>query len=169
MEKINRLSVFYHERKVGTLALHKNNLIAFEYEKEWIADDFSISPFSIPLERRVFLPKADPFEGIFGVFADSLPDGWGSLLVDRFLLKNHMNPYKTGNLNRLSIVGDSGMGALTYKPDYSDNLDELFRMGGSSGSARPKILTEIDGEEWIIKFPSSEDGKESGRQEYEYI
>ena len=61
------------------------------------------------------------------------------------------------------------MGALTYKPDYSDNLDELFRMGGSSGGARPKILTEIDGEEWIIKFPSSEDGKESGRQEYEYI
>ena len=114
MEKINRLSVFYHEREVGTLALHKNNLIAFEYEKEWIADDFSISPFSIPLERRVFLPKADPFEGIFGVFADSLPDGWGSLLVDRFLLKNHMNPYKTGNLNRLAIVGDSGMGALTY-------------------------------------------------------
>ena len=43
-----------------------------------------------------------------------------------------------------------------------------MKKSGSSGGARPKILTEIDGEEWIIKFPSSEDGKESGRQEYEY-
>ena len=28
-----------------------------------------------------------------------------------------------------------------------------------SGGARPKILIEIDGEEWIVKFPSSEDAK----------
>lgn len=86
------------------------------------------------------------------------------------------------------------MGALTYKPeagfaagrqnmdldwiakecarilktDYSDNLDELFRLGGSSGGARPKILTQIDGEEWIIKFPSSADKDNIGKQEYDY-
>lgn len=194
MEKIKQLSVFYCGRKVGTLALGNHNLAVFEYEKEWLADGFSISPFSLPLEHRVFVPKIDPFEGLFGVFADSLPDGWGRLLVDRLLLKKHMNPYEIGNLNRLAIVGDSGMGALTYKPDFhfeepdrtmdfdqialecsriletedSENLDELFQMGGSSGGARPKILTKIDGEEWIVKFPSSQDKKESGRQEYEY-
>lgn len=31
------------------------------------------------------MPKIDPFEGLFGVFADSLPDGWGRLLVDRLM------------------------------------------------------------------------------------
>ena len=43
-----------------------------------------------------------------------------------------------------------------------------FRLGGSSGGARPKILTQIDGEEWIIKFPSPADRENIGRQEYEY-
>lgn len=47
-------------------------------------------------------------------------------------------------------------------------MDQLFRFGGSSGGARPKILTEIDGEEWIIKFPSYEDPKDIGKQEYDY-
>lgn len=194
MEKITNLDVFFHERKVGKMALYKNNLAAFEYDREWIADGFSISPFSLPLVQKVYIPKLSPFDGIFGVFADSLPDGWGRLLVDRFMLKNHINPYEIGNLNRLAIVGSSGMGALTYKPDYhfkaeeyginldkiakecskilktdhSDNLDELFRLGGSSGGARPKILTVIDGEEWIIKFPSSEDNRDIGKQEYDY-
>lgn len=48
------------------------------------------------------------------------------------------------------------------------NLDSLFYMAGSSGGARPKILTQIDGEEWIIKFPSSGDPPDIGKQEYDY-
>ena len=52
--------------------------------------------------------------------------------------------------------------------DSEENLDYLFSMAGSSGGARPKILTKVNGEEWIIKFPSSSDRKTIGRQEYEY-
>ena len=59
-------------------------------------DGFSISPLSLPLEKKVFMPKIDPFEGIFGVFADSLPDGWGRLLVDRLMRRNGWNPYEIG-------------------------------------------------------------------------
>ena len=47
-------------------------------------------------------------------------------------------------------------------------MDELFKLGGSSGGARPKILTKISGEDWIIKFPSSQDPKNIGEQEYKY-
>ena len=192
MTRVNRLNVFYHGRKVGTMALWKGMLAAFQYD--WLADGFPISPFSLPLEAKVFIPRSDPFDGLFGVFADSLPDGWGRLLVDRIMLKNHRNPYELGNLDRLSIVGKSGMGALCYEPDISleqeqrvsdldelaqkcreilnsdtvENLDELFRLGGSSGGARPKILTKIKGEDWIIKFPSPADREDIGRQEYEY-
>lgn len=88
MNKIKQLAVFYHGRKVGTLALYQNRLAAFEYTNEWLADGFSISPFSLPLEKKVFIPKMDPFDGLFGVFSDSLPDGWGRLLADRLMLKN---------------------------------------------------------------------------------
>ena len=102
MDRIRQLNVFYHERKVGTLALYKERLAAFEYDKEWIESGFPVSPFSLPLEKRVFLPKADPFGGLFGVFADSLPDGWGRLLVDRLMLKNHIDPVTVGNLNFLT-------------------------------------------------------------------
>lgn len=194
METIKNLHVFYHGRKVGQMALYKGHLAAFQYEKSWLGDGFPISPFSLPLKEDVFMPKIEPFDGLFGVFADSLPDGWGRLLVDRVLMKKHLNPYEVGALDRLAIVGDSGMGGLTYEPAYdfetesavmdfdemaqecsmvlqsneSKNLDELFRLGGSSGGARPKSLMRLDGEEWIVKFPSSQDGKEIGKQEYDY-
>lgn len=194
MDRIKHLDVFYHERKVGTLALYKKHLAAFAYEQEWIENGFPISPFSLPLEKRVFVPRIDPFDGLFGVFADSLPDGWGRFLLDRLMLKNRMEPTAVGTLNRLAIVGDSGMGALSYKPaihlnegisvveldqiagecenllktEYSEDLDNLFQLGGSSGGARPKILTEIDGAEWIIKFPSYDDPQDIGEQEYAY-
>ena len=47
--------------------------------------------------------------------------------------------------------------------EYSDKLDELYRLGGTSGGARPKIMTTIDEEEWIIKFPAHVDGKMQGK------
>ena len=194
MDRLNKLDVYYHDRKVGTMALYQNRLAAFAYSDEWLQEGFSISPFSLPLEKRVFVPKIDPFEGLFGVFADSLPDGWGRLLVDRLMRKNGLNPHTVGSLERLAIVGNTGMGALTYRPtiplesvyneltldeiakecerilqtDTSEKLDYLFAKGGSSGGARPKILPRIDNEDWIIKFPSSEGSKDVGRQEYDY-
>ena len=197
MNKIKKLEVIFNEKKVGTLALlnkSKIDLLAFQYEDEWIKNGFSISPFSLPLENKVFIPKIDPFNGMFGVFSDSLPDGWGKLLVDRTLKKNNINPFEITSLDRLAIVGNSGMGGLEYIPqydfeikseiknldelalsckkilntEYSENLDELFLLGGSSGGARPKILTNINGEDWIIKFPSKFDNDNIGKQEYDY-
>lgn len=90
--------------------------MAFEYDENWLKDGFAISPFSLPLEKKVFLPKPDPFDGLFGAFSDSLPDGWGRLLVDRMLLHEHINPDEIDMLNRLAIVGKTGMGALEYRP-----------------------------------------------------
>ena len=195
MNKIKSLQVFYNEKKVGTLALMKNNIVAFEYDNEWINNGFSISPFSLPLKKQVFIPKIDPFDGLYGVFSDSLPDGWGRLLVDRMLNSQNINPREISQIDRLAIVGETGMGALSYKPEYnlledkdyqedydnlalsckkilnteySADLDNLFRLGGSSGGARPKILTKIDNEDWIIKFPSSLDESNIGRLEYLY-
>jgi len=120
MDRIEHLDVFYHERKVGTLASYKKRLAAFAYEREWLENGFPISPFSLPLENKVFVPRPDPFDGLFGVFADSLPDGWGRLLVDRPMQKHHIDPRALGNLECHKL--------LRRKPS-----DELFLLGGSSG------------------------------------
>ena len=194
MNRVDKLTVFYHGQPVGDMVLADNRLAAFEYNKNWLLDGFSISPFSLPLEKKVFMPKYDPFEGLFGVFADSLPDGWGRLLVDRLLRKKGLDPARVGVLTRLAIVGEAGMGALSYKPtvllenveknlsydeisteckkllqeEMTDELDFLFAKGGSSGGARPKIMTTIDDEPWLIKFPSTYDRKNIGELEYKY-
>ncbi len=194
MDNYRYLKVFYNDILVGTLAKTPEKVVAFEYDSDWLINGFSISPFSLPLIKKVFIPKYEPFDGLFGAFNDSLPDGWGRLLVDRLFLKNKINPAEINNINRLAVVQESGMGALAYKPEHkfetgndisdfdilaqecskilelqnSDNLDELFFLGGSSGGARPKILTSINNEDWIIKFPSSTDPKNIGEKEYQY-
>ena len=100
----------YRGRLVGTLAAMPDKRIAFQYSRQWLQEGFALNPLSLPLKDKVYIPGYEPFGGLFGVFADSLPDGWGRLLVDRFLLKNNFVPGKIGNLERLAIVADSGMG-----------------------------------------------------------
>lgn len=194
MIKTDRIDVYMNNRHVGTMAETKHRA-AFQYSDEWIETGFPISPLSLPLEKRLFIPEYSPFEGVYGVFADTLPDGWGRLIVDRYIKhKFKVNADEIDGFQRLTLVSDSGMGALDYKPsvglpddefignfdelaleckklleeDFVEDLDELFQFGGSSGGARPKIHTKINGEDWIIKFPSSYDSKNVGLQEYEY-
>ena len=107
------------------------------------------------MKKQVFVPAKDYFDGLFGVFADSLPDNWGKLLLRRLLRAHGQNPDDLTVLDRLAIVGKSGMGALTYYPEknfseqndrlnldelaeecqkilnteYSDKLDVLYRLG----------------------------------------
>ena len=88
MKQDNALQVYYDEKLVGTLAMTANRKAAFQYTDEWLEHGFSISPFSLPLKKQVFVPTKDYFGGLYGVFADSLPDNWGRLLLNR-LLREH--------------------------------------------------------------------------------
>lgn len=194
MKADNCLIVLYKGIKVGTLAMTPQRKVAFEYDDSWLENGFAISPFSLPLKKQVFVPRKDYFQGLFGVFADSLPDAWGNILLNRLLKKNGVNPDLLSVMDRLAIVGNSGMGALTYQPEYkietadsnldldymseqcqkilkteyTEELDELYRLGGTSGGARPKIMTVIDKEDWIIKFPAHVDSQDIGKMEYDY-
>jgi len=109
--------VSYHGEEVGRLVMNQKYLCVFEYAPEWVKNGFSISPFYLPLRAGTFTSKRDPFEGLFGVFEDSLPDGWGNLLIDRWLKEQSVNPGLLSRLDRLGLVGDAGMGALTYRPE----------------------------------------------------
>jgi len=116
-----------------------------------------------------------PWHGLFGLFNDSLPDGWGMLLMDRQLRLMGMDPHHCTPLDRLTYMGKHTMGALTYAPatpwDVTSDAFDLTRMaasaievyegrsnamlprlaraGGSPAGARPKVLLHLQGEQMI--------------------
>lgn len=191
---INKLLVKYHNRLVGTLA-NKNEKVFFQYDKTWLKNGFSLNPFKLPLNDQLFEAKSPYYGGLFGVFADSLPDSYGQLIIERYLRNKGLSLEALNPLERLSIIGSNGMGALTYEPaeevpfDYSKyDLDELqeevtnlldskevkdieslYRFGGSSGGSRPKAFIMINNEDYIVKFPSRLDPKDIAQNEYDYM
>jgi len=125
-----------------------------------------------PLLSGVHLVGKRRVDGLPGFLADSLPDSWGRLLVDRQLRKRRIAPGSVTGFDRLAIVGARGPGALSYAPEYSlapeveDSLDldnialdatlvltgsepemlaKLERLGGSAGGSRPKA--------WVAETP----------------
>lgn len=73
--------------KVGRLAF-KDRRILFEYDATFLAAGIEISPFKLPLQPGVSVADTMIYDGLFGVFNDSLPDGWGRLLLDRAVEKH---------------------------------------------------------------------------------
>ncbi len=153
--------------KVGELA-RDGRRIYFRYDPAFLAIDLNLSPFKLKWTDYPQLPNTQIFDGLFGVFNDSLPDGWGRLLLDRSLTQRGVDLNQIGPLDRLAHVGAGGLGALTYYPiqpaiapqpaDISldhlagaaaqvlqgestvADIAELLILNGSSGGARPKIL-----------------------------
>ena len=117
---IKRVDVFASGVQVGTLALTKDNRVAFQYSAGWLQCGFSINPFKLPLSNKVFLSTSPYIRGLFGVFADSLPDSYGELLLDRYLRRKGINASTLSCLDRLFYVGSSAMGLLEYVPDWSE-------------------------------------------------
>lgn len=155
---------------VGRLA-SRDYKIYFEYDSDFISKGLEISPLKLPLINGLQSFDYNPFEGLPGVFNDSLPDGWGRLLFHRYVKSQHLLPEEFSPLDRLAYVGFTGLGALVYQPDYSTvteeqkeiNLDsislqtrevlegeanevlqELIELNGSSAGARPKALIGVN-------------------------
>lgn len=155
---------------VGEL-VSKGKSIFFKFYPEFVQRNLEISPFKLKLNLNINQADPEPFEGLFGVFADSLPDGWGRLLLDRAYTAKGLFIDDITALDRLAHVGNSGMGALLYKPEIKNEfqleskieldkiatatkkilsdqatnlLDEVYQLGSSSGGARPKIFVGYD-------------------------
>ena len=195
IKKIERLIVKYHEQIVGTLSLTPDNKqCAFEYDKAWLSNGFSISPLELPLKPGLFIAKPSPFYGNFGVFEDSLPDGYGRYLLHKALLKEGINDTQLSALDRLSLVGNGGMGALTYEPETSigtshepldfdllqekalevlhekndDDVELLLFNSRNSGGCRPKALFSNNEGHWMVKFRHTYDPQDMGLIEFHY-
>jgi serine/threonine-protein kinase HipA len=160
-----------HVVPVGRLARDRGRAV-LEYSAAFIASGLTIHP-RWPLPSRDLIWAAEPriFNGLHGVFADSLPDAWGRELMRRRVIAHGIEPSSLGALDHLAIVGRRGMGALIYEPatasgepagrldvdalgrealdvlageDGDRHLTTLQQLGDSSGGARPKILVAID-------------------------
>ena len=194
MKDVSAVTVLYHGRKVGTMSVAGRGTCQFEYDKEWLATGFSISPLQLPLKAGLFTADYFPFEGNFGVFEDSLPGGYGQYLLLKVLKKSGVDYRSLSTVQRLSIIGSSGMGALCYHPENNmfhdvlamsldemqqaaldvlsektdEDADSLYLKSGNSGGARPKcVYTDSDGH-WLVKFRHTYDSKDIGLQEYHY-
>jgi serine/threonine-protein kinase HipA len=154
---------------VGRLAVHERK-IYFEYERSFIEQNLEISPINLPLQLGLQSFENTLFEGLPGVFNDSLPDGWGRLLLDRFARNQGILPSDITPLDRLAHIGTHGLGALIYEPDFAlveqnknisldklftqaqavldgescDVLENLIALNGSSAGARPKALIGVN-------------------------
>ncbi len=167
---VGRLKVMCGAQPVGMLAISDRGQIIFEYAAQWLSTGFDLAPRSLAFNG---LPQAarDPlFDGLHGVFNDSLPDGWGLLLMDRVL--NHRlgwSRHQITPLDRLAYIGQRAMGALSYEPEYEkqniedtvdlsllassvenilsgsteDVLKQMRIQGGSPGGARPKVTLAL--------------------------
>lgn len=149
--------------KVGTLAQDKEHRY-FAYEADYLSKFGNLSPFQMKADTSLQVAPKQTFAGLHGVFADSLPDGWGLLLQDRYFRQLGILPHQITPLDRLAFVGNRAVGALQYEPNYDlaesdENLLSIGELGlqaqsvfdghtedvlqaltlaGSSGGARPK-------------------------------
>ena len=138
--------------------------IAFEFAPSFIGSPLPIAPLRLPVRSGIQFYDRSRGGELFGLFDDSLPDGWGRRLMD-VAFQKRLGRFPTP-FERLACVGMRGMGALTYRPvmdidttpienldlatlasaamafdagQAEDVLPEVRRAGGSSGGARPKI------------------------------
>lgn len=169
MQNVNRTKAFLNidnsKLEIGDMVLDKNK-IYFKYNQNFIESGLQISPFKLKLSNEILYPKETHFDGLFGVFSDSIPDGWGKLLLDRKLTSEGININEISALDRLSYLDKNSLGAISYEPEFENNFEsnklidldiisndinniynnisideiqEMFLLGGSSGGARPKI------------------------------
>jgi serine/threonine-protein kinase HipA len=156
-------------RKVGRLAAQGRRIL-FEYDPTFLSTGCDLSPFRLPRQPGVAAGDQKLFDGLFGVFNDSLPDGWGRLLLDRAVERHGIARQDLTPLDRLAHVGSGGMGALSYEPDLSDAerapivlkletlaaeaatvltgdqgpvIEHLLRLNGASAGARPKVVALV--------------------------
>lgn len=142
----------------------------FEFDADFVADGIEICPETLPLRPGVVGPGPRHLHRLRGLFADSIPDGFGLKVLHQALRRAGRDPRGASPLQLLAAVGERGMGALCYRPvdevwgttselpslsalaaeaaavdaDRLEVLpDAMRRAAGASGGARPKVTVAL--------------------------
>ena len=125
---MNLLNVLYHgfggdqPVRMGRLAWH-DQIAWFEFSAEFLQYNINPSPFSLDLATTLQKAPQEPFDGLHGLFSDSLPDGWGLYLMDKAFRQTGRDPAMVTPLGKLAFVGRRAMGAISYEPDDMENTE----------------------------------------------
>ena len=138
----------------------------FQFTSEFAESGIQVSPVTMPLRREIYqfpeLPR-QTFRGLPGLLADSLPDRFGTALVDAWLSRQRRSPASFSAIERLCYTGTRGMGALEYAPVLGPkprrstkiHVDALVRLasdvlthheslaGHFSGTSRSRTLADM--------------------------
>ncbi len=175
MSNIETIVIYYtggHDKQlVGRLVMDGNRPV-FSYDASWVANGLPLSPIEMPLDNttNMYYGEHQSSQYLCGLLSDSLPDGWGMLLMDRFFRQElGKQSHEVNVLDRFAYIGDKAMGALVFEPEHkvdnqqtinlitlaqssqdilngkdTDVLEQLLLVGGSPQGARPKAQVFYD-------------------------
>ncbi len=180
---MTEIDAYIYDKKIGTLVEH-GGTIYFEYEKEFITQGIEISPIKFALSKEVYSNQDHKslYQGLSGLFFDSLPDKHGMAFIDRYFERQGLKTHEITLLHKLAFIGDRGMGAIEYMPKEHDetalksdviNAKDVYEQMKKSiedrdssiealmniidsvspvGGGRPKMLVQYDKKEKKFKI-----------------
>jgi serine/threonine-protein kinase HipA len=170
---MKKITVYYsgwgEHWELGQLADDGRQLL-FEYSAQALKQGLELSPLHLKLRAQSYSDFPQFQLRLPGLIADCLPDGWGMLLMDKLFRQQGLAPYEISPLDRLALLGKSGIGALSFEPEkkYANEYEilkikeianeikkiisdqaspallQLVQLGGSPHGARPKVLVNYD-------------------------
>ncbi|MBO4340729.1 MAG: type II toxin-antitoxin system HipA family toxin [Bacteroidales bacterium] len=161
---VHKIQVLYRDRLAGTLQTDPvSGACVFEYDKQWLADGFALSPTELPLQSGLFFADSERLGGSFAIFEDSLPDGYGLYLLEKILRNQNASLKDLTPLQRLSIIGKSGMGALSYLPvmpgiQKQQELIDSERLDLLQEEALKILSEKEEGDASLLYYNSSNSG-----------
>lgn len=141
--------------KVGILEQRKEGIL-FDFYESFRINSLPISPYKLDPEIKMKYNYFDSMyaNGLPGIFNDSLPDGYGAMMMLKHFRQKQGNS-KVTTLQKLAFVGTDGIGALEYTPSesYFDRFDIDIEtlpqtLKGKIEGNVPDVLTSL------MKLPS---------------
>lgn len=172
MAEYSRADVYLWGEPVGSvIEADADGRRIFQYDPRFADRGLEISPINLPTSDatpRAFheLARSSAFEGLPGVIADSLPDRFGTALIQAHF-DEKLHGAKVTPIQKLLYVGPRGPGALEYRPaakttpeveqalevrelvdqarrviegETREAIAEIISVGATVGGARPKAL-----------------------------
>ncbi len=142
-------------RRIGAVSVEGGGIPLFQYTPQFARSGIEVAPQRMPLRTEPYdfpaLLRLDAFHGLPGLLADSLPDRWGTTLVDAWLRSQGRPPDSFDVVERLCYVGTRGMGALEFEPALEPaapsgrdlRVDLLVELANEALSERAEFVAEL--------------------------
>lgn len=150
--KKNMVKVKLWGTTIGYLLQEENGMVGFQYDEDFIPSGIEVSPIKMPLSNKTYhFPTLaeETFHGLPGMVADSLPDKFGTIVIQRYLESQGRTLDSLSIIEKLCYTGKRGMGALEYEPaqeiiacDDHINIDALTKLASDILSAKEDFHIE---------------------------